>query len=269
MAISLKSLEINSKIKPPRILVYGVPGVGKTVLGVNAPSPIFIRTEDGLDGKMPGGASVKETLKNNNGAAFPLCKTFEEVLECLTSLANEEHNFKTLVVDSCDWLELLLQTYTAKKAGHQSIEDAGYGKGYVEAKRFFDTQYLGGINYLRNEKDMTIIQIAHSAVVKFDSPEHDPYNRYEIKMHKHTSALVQEHSDCILFANYKIATTKSDVGFNKKQNRAIGTGERILQTTDRPTQLAKNRYSMPDTLPMEWSAIAEHIPYFNQTEKET
>jgi hypothetical protein len=269
MAISMSSLQSSTVLKPPRILIYGVPGVGKTVLGVNAPKPVFIRTEDGLDGKMPDGALVLDALSENGGDTFPLCKTFEEVLECLAALANEEHDFKTLVVDSCDWLETLLQTYTAKKAGNASIEDEGYGKGYVNAKRYFHDLYLGGINYLRDEKNMTIVQIAHSAVIKFDAPEHDPYNRYEIKMHKHTSGLLQEHSDCILFASYKVATTKSDIGFNKKQNRAVGTGERILQTTDRPTQLAKNRYSMPDTIPMEWSAIAEHIPYFNQKKEKS
>lgn len=262
--MSLSNLNSSNEIKPPRILLYGVPGVGKSVLGVNAPKPIFVRTEDGLDGKMPDGSLVMDTLKKNGGDAFPLCKTFEEVLECITALYQEEHDFETLVVDSCDWLETLLQSYTAKKGGHPSIEDFGYGKGYIEAARHFDELYLSGINALRNERKMTILQIAHDQVIKFDSPEHDPYNRYEIKMHKHTSALLREHSDCILFANYQIATTKSEVGFNKKQNRAVGTGERIIQTSDRPTQLAKNRYAMPDTLPMEWSSIAEHIPYFNK-----
>ncbi|MEP3248077.1 MAG: ATP-binding protein [Sneathiella sp.] len=264
MAYDLASLETQTNPRPPRILVYGVPGVGKTVLGITAPKPVFIRTEDGLDGKMPDGTLAIDALQANNGATFPLCKTFEEVLECLATLANEEHDFETLVVDSCDWLEMLLQSYTARKSGHASIEDAGYGKGYIDAKRHFEELYLGGINYLNVEKSMTIMQVAHSSVVKFDSPDVDPYNRYEIKMHKHTSNLLQEHSDCILFANYKIATTKTDVGFNKKQNRAVGTGERILQTNDRPTHLAKNRYGMPDQIPMEWTAIAENIPFFNK-----
>lgn len=267
MAFSLKALQSSTALKPPRILVYGVPGIGKTSLGLAAPKPFFLRTEDGLDGKMPDGKGMMEVLAENGGIAGPVCKTFEEVLEQLVALANEEHDFQTLVVDSVDWLEPLLQAYTAKEGGHKSIEDEGYGKGYLKAKENFYTKYLGGINHLRDEVGMTILQIAHSAVVKHNDPEVDPYDRYEIKMHKHTSGLVQEHSDCILFANYKIATTKTDVGFNKKVNRAVGTGERVLQTTDRPTQLAKNRYAMPDTIDMTWDAIAEHIPYFNQEKK--
>ena len=163
-------------------------------------------------------------------------------------------------------MESLLHQHVAKAGGHKSIEDEGYGKGYLRAKETFREKYLDGINYLRDEKSMTILQIAHSAIVRHNDPEVDPYDRYEIKMHKHTSALLQEHSDCILFCNYKVSTTKTDVGFNKKHNRALGTGERIIQTSDRPAHLAKNRYAMPDTLPMEWSAIAQHIPFFNQKE---
>ena len=48
MAISLASLERSSAIKPPRILVHGVHGVGKTTFAAGAPDPVFIVTEDGL-----------------------------------------------------------------------------------------------------------------------------------------------------------------------------------------------------------------------------
>ncbi|MFY8072564.1 MAG: AAA family ATPase, partial [Pirellula sp.] len=33
---------------PPRILVYGTEGVGKSSLAATTPKPIFIQTEDGL-----------------------------------------------------------------------------------------------------------------------------------------------------------------------------------------------------------------------------
>ena len=79
MAVSLKSLNSSTMIKPPRILIYGVPGVGKTCLGIAAPNPVFIRTEDGLDGKMPTGQTMMQSLTKNKGAAFDLSTTFENV----------------------------------------------------------------------------------------------------------------------------------------------------------------------------------------------
>ncbi|MDO8605938.1 MAG: AAA family ATPase [Phaeospirillum sp.] len=99
------------------------------------------------------------------------------------------------------------------------------------------------------------IQIAHTEIKRFDSPEHEPYDRYIIKLHARAAALMQEHSDAVLFANYRISTVKSDVGFNKKVTRALGSGERVLYTAERPAFLAKNRYGLPDVLPLSWEAV--------------
>ena len=107
---------------------------------------------------------------------------------------------------------------------------------------------------------MTIVQIAHTDIKRFDSPKSEPYDRYVIKLHSKASALLQEHSDIVLFANFRISTIKSDVGFNKKVIRALGSGERLLHTAERPAFLAKNRYALPDTLEMSWAALAEAMP---------
>ena len=107
---------------------------------------------------------------------------------------------------------------------------------------------------------MTVIQIAHADIKRFDSPEHEPYDRYVIKLHARAAALLQEHSDIVLFANYRVSTVKSDVGFNKKVTRALGSGERVLYTAERPAFLAKNRFGLPDTLPLDWQAFAAAMP---------
>ena len=48
MAINLQAISRNTSIQPPRIMVYGPHGLGKTTFGASAPAPIFILTEDGL-----------------------------------------------------------------------------------------------------------------------------------------------------------------------------------------------------------------------------
>jgi hypothetical protein len=245
MAISLASLNRVSAHKPPRILIHGVHGVGKTTFAAGAPDPVFILTEDGL-----GTLDV---------AHFPLARTFDQVMQALAALYTEEHGFKTLVVDSVDWLEPLIHAKVCKDQGWSSIEDAGYGKGYVAAVDPW-RQYLEGLNALRDDKGMAIVQLAHTDIKRFDSPESEPYDRYIIKLHSKASALLQEHSDIVLFANYRVSTIKSDVGFNKKVTRALGSGERLLHTAERPAFLAKNRNALPETLPMSWAALAEAMP---------
>jgi hypothetical protein len=246
MAISLASLNRATALKPPRILIHGVHGVGKTTFAAGASDPVFILTEDGL-----GTLDVPH---------FPLARTFDQVMQALASLYAEEHAFKTLVVDSADWLEPLVWARVCKDQGWKSIEDAGYGKGYVNALDLW-REYIEGLNALRDDKGMAILQIAHTDIKRFDSPESEPYDRYVIKLHSKASALLQEHSDIVLFANYRVSTVKADVGFNKKVTRALGSGERLLHTAERPAFLAKNRYGLPDTLAMSWDALADALPH--------
>ena len=245
MAMTLAQLNRAADTKPPRILVHGVAGVGKTTFAAQANAPVFVQTEDGL-----GTLSVPH---------FPLARTFEEVIEALVALYTEEHELKTVVIDSVDWLEPLIWAKACRENGWASIEDAGYGKGYIPALSLW-RQYLDGLNALRDDRGMTVVQIAHTDIKRFDSPEHDPYDRYLIKLHARAAALLQEHSDVVLFANYRISTVKADVGFNKKVNRALGSGERVVHTAERPAFLAKNRYGLPETLPLEWSEFLAAMP---------
>ena len=179
----------------------------------------------------------------------------------------EDHSYQSVVIDSLDWLEPLVWAHTAETNGWKDIEAAGYGKGFTAALDAWRA-LLEGLNALRDEKNMTIILIAHSDIKRFDAPDTEPYDRYIIKLHKTASALFQENADCVFFANYRISTVKTDVGFNKKVVRGVGGSDRIIYTTERPAFLAKQRYGMPESLPMEWQAIAEAVPFFSTQTQE-
>ena len=247
MAVSYKDVLQGGASLPPRLLLYGVEGIGKTTIGASAPNPIFIQTEDGL-----GLIEVP---------TFPLATSYEDVHGALTALATEEHDRKTLVVDSLDWLEPLIWKHTAGLHEKQSIEDFGYGKGYIEALTIW-SDFLNALTYLRSEKGMTVILIAHHEVKRFDDPNTEPYDRYGPKLHKLANAKMKEWADAILFANYRVATTQSDMGFNKKKTRAIGSGERLLFTEERPAFVAKNRFGMPPELPLSWNALEQALPFY-------
>lgn len=248
MAISLSSLRKSADIaRPPRMLIYGPGGVGKTTFAACAPEPVFVWTEEG------------EGILDVTG--FPLAKSFDEVMEALGALFSEEHAFRTLVVDSLDWLEPLVWAETCRRNGWKDIEAPGYGRGYIAAVDVW-REYLEGLAALRDERNMAIIQIAHADIKRFENPETEPYDRYIIKLHQRAAAIMHEHSDVVGFAQYKINTVKTDLGFNKRTVRAVGQGDRLLYTGERPAFLAKNRYGMPDTVPLDWAEVAKHIPFF-------
>lgn len=247
MAISMASLRRGGAPQPPRILVYGVAGVGKTSFASQAPNPVFLQTEDGL-GVL-------------DAPTFGLLRSYAEVQQALDALYNERHDFKTVVLDSVDWLEPLVWQETSRLNGWNDIEQPGYGKGYLAALDVWRS-FLEGLNFLRAERGMGVILIAHADIRRFDSPETDPYDRYVIKLQTRAAALVQEHVDAVLFANYRVSTVKTDVGFKKAVTRGVGGGDRLLYTTERPAFLAKNRYGLPESLPLEWPAFAALLPHY-------
>jgi hypothetical protein len=237
MAISLSSLQRSTRIDPPKILIYGTNGIGKTTFGSCAPSPVFILTEKGL-----GTLSVDH---------FPRSKTYGEVLEALQSLLVEDHKFKTVVIDSVDWLEKLIFDFVAQDAGKNSIEEIGYGKGYSIAQDVW-FEFVALLDELNEKKKMSIILIGHALIKSFNSPETDNYDRYRLDLHDKSASVIMDWCDVVLFANYKVYINTVDAGFNKKENKGVGVGERVMYTEERPSFWAKNRYKLPFEMPLSW-----------------
>lgn len=239
MAINLGSIQKGKNIRPPRIFLYSTHGIGKSTFASQAPNPIFICAEDGLDAL--------------DVAHFPLAASSGDVMEMLQTLYTESHDYQTVVLDTADWLEAVL--IKEIESGHDAKELA-YGRSAMFlADKWRDI--LDGFNALRNDKNMTVILIGHSEIKRFDSPEVDSYDRYQPKLSTRSSALVQEWADCVLFANYKTVVKKEDLGFNKERGRAISNGDRLIFTQEKPAYLAKNRYSLPDSCKLEWQAFSD------------
>ena len=241
---SLSSIVKGAAMAPPRVLLYGPAGVGKTTFGASAPSPIFIQTEDGAD---VVGAD-----------RFPLAQTYADVENAIGTLAKEDHKYATVVVDSLDWLETLIWQRVCQVHKIQSIEELGYGKGYVFALDIWRS-FLDGLNFLRTQKQMAVIMLAHSHIKRFEDPASEGYDRYEIKLHRKAGDVVSEAADLIGFATYRTSTKTIDKGFGQKKSIPLGTGERVLRTSELPAFVAKSRYNIPAELPLSWDALISAI----------
>jgi len=237
----LKNIIRGQKITPPRLLIHGVAGVGKTTFGAGCDSPIFIQTEDGADV-----VGVER---------FPLVEAFSEVIEQIDSLINEDHQFKTVVLDSLDWLEPLVVKHVLDAHKATSISKiGGFGDGYLAVRNEFRNM-LNKLGQLRTNKNMVIVLLAHTQVKEFNDPSSDNYDRYQIKLGKQPAAICSENSDLVGFANYRTTVRESD----KKKYKGVGSGERVLYTQERPDWIAKSRYSIPDEIDFSWAALKEAI----------
>lgn len=89
---SLGSVVSSKGFPPQKVVIYGVPGVGKTTFAATWPKPILLRTEDG--------ASALDV------PTFPkVASSISDLRDACNALLQEQHDFKTLILDSLDWTE--------------------------------------------------------------------------------------------------------------------------------------------------------------------
>lgn len=216
---------------PPRVLIHGQEGVGKTTLAAKFPKPVFLQTEDGT----PAGLKL---------STFGLLSSYADVRDALAALGNEPHDFGTVVLDSVDKLEGLIWADVCATNNWPSIEAPGYGKGYIVADRWW-RDFLAALDWLRRERGLAIVVLAHSAVEAINDPRAPTYTSYQLRLHKRARGLVQDEMDAIGFLAADVAVVSEDVGFNKKRNRADGGSARWLHFEGRPAFVAKSRFDLP------------------------
>lgn len=158
MTVSLADVQTGTRAAPPRILVYGIEGIGKSTFASKFPKPIFIQTEDGLD--------------NIDCESFPVARKFEDVVGALDALIREKHDYSTVVIDSLDWLEALIWKMLCEREGVESIEQVGggYAKGYVQALTHW-RRVVEKLQTLRLDKGCAIVLTAHAKIEFHDDSE--------------------------------------------------------------------------------------------------
>ncbi len=231
-------------LRPQKVVVYGPEGIGKSTFASHFPDPLFLDIED---------STSQLDVKRIQGI------TSWEMLLSLISQINQERPCKTVVIDTADWAEKLCIQHVCAVNKKGSIEDFGYGSGYVKLLEEF-AKLLEALN-LSVKAGINVVLNAHAQIRKFEQPdEMGAYDRWELKLNSKTTnktaAIVKEWADALLFANYK-TIIMTDQATNKK--KGVG-GKRVMYTQHASTWDAKNRWCLPPEVPFEYASIAPYIP---------
>ena len=227
-----------------KAVIYGVEGIGKTTLAAKFPDALFIDTE--------GSTGCYEDI-----ARLPKPEGWKDLLAMVDWVAKEKP-CKTLVIDTFDWAEMAEVDDMLVENKWKSIESAGYGKGYILSSERI-AKFLKDMEVKLIDQGLNVVLNCHAQRVKEELPEESGrFDRYELKLGQktgsRTSPLVKEWADMVLFCNYKTFVEKSDKGANAK---AIGGTERVMYATHSAVWDAKNRFNLPDEMPMSFKPLAK------------
>lgn len=235
--MTLANVQRGKLDKPIRVVMYGTEGIGKSTFASEAPEPIFLCAEDGT--------------KELDVARFPEPKTWEEILDAVETLRTSNHSYKTFVLDTLDWAEPLCLAKVCLDGKKEDIEGFDFGKGYTAAVDVW-RMFLSRLDALHNARDMNIILLAHAHVRKFQNPEGNDFDRYELKLHAKSAGIIKEWCDTLLFARLEVFTHEV-----KKKTKGVDSGARLVHTSKTAAFDAKNRYSLPSQIPLNWSEFYE------------
>ena len=227
--------------RPQKVVIYGPEGIGKTTFASNFPDPVFIDTE---------GSTYHMDVRR---AKKP--ESWAELMEMVRQFAASPGIFRTLVLDTADWAEMLCIESVCSRHQKKGIEDFSYGKGYV----FVQEEFGRLLNALTEvvSAGMHVVLTAHAKMRKFEQPdEMGAYDRWEMKLSKQVAPMVKEWADMVLFANYK--TYSVAVDDKGKKHKAQG-GKRVMYTSHHPCWDAKNRHGLADELPLDYTQISHCI----------
>lgn len=241
---------VSGRLKTPdKVTVAGLEGVGKTTFGATAPGAVFICAEDGTD------------ELDTKRFPMPSDVTMADIYDAIAALRNGKHEFKTLVIDTIDWLEPLLVRAVCERNNWMAVGDEGvrvpnveapgFGKGW-EAVADEWRKFLAALDGLRSSRGMGIVLIGHAVLRRYSNPHADDYERFECSVSKKAWALIRQWSKAVMFAAHEEVVSK------KKGEKAKGsfTGRRVLFTERSAGYDAKNRYGLPAMIDLDYSEYA-------------
>lgn len=225
-------LDDEGDVTPPIIVIYGVDGIGKTTLATEAEGAVYLHTRGE---NLPSGLKTPKVRLND----------YRDIKDYLEDLLYDDHDFKWVILDALDGIEPLVWEEVCYEHNKKSMEEFGFGKGYLFADEFWG-EILDLLVKLK-EEGIGVIVLAHPSIELFQSPITEPYNRYTIKIHKRANALIREAADIVAFMNHRVSVKEVEVTRGKKVSHAEGKA-RMIYLTGEAAWDAKNRYSMPDKL---------------------
>lgn len=230
------------KLSPIRAIIYGDNGIGKTTFAASAKNPIVIDLE--------GNCNHIECPKQR-------ITSLDDFEDLMAALLAQDHDYKTLVVDSLDSLEALI---SEKIANSHTAQELSYGKSAAIWTKYIK-DLIAKLERLSEFKGINILFTAHWKVKTANNPMTEQYDRYDLRISEVMRTGFCNWVQCILLAIKEVIfEEKNATGFGKKKAKNIE--RRVLYTRGDPTYYGKNVFDLPAKIPLDWEQFTNNVRNF-------
>jgi len=237
MAFSLtKDVQKGVQRKARKVVLYGMPKLGKSTLVGATKNALMIPTED--------------RVSHIDCAKTPVVTNYTQVIEVFDSLITENHTFKRVIIDSIDWLEPLIWNHLCEKHNWKSITDdhnkeTAFSKGLKYHAVSAWKSFLHNCDVLR-DNGIDVILVSHAQTIKVNPPDGDEYDKYVMKIDKNSLSVVEEWADIIAFYSKEIFVQKSGNAL-KTTGKAVTTNNRLLKLAgESAAMISGNSFGLTD-----------------------
>lgn len=225
-------------------MAYGPHKIGKSSFGADAPSPIFVTTEDGVD--------------NIPVDQFPKAETWQEFIANVEQVARGEHEHKALVIDTLNGAVDLAARYIcseqfsgvwAPKKGTEAF--LSYGNGWAATAE--ECRKLIVLFDACRNRGMIVLLLAHTGLQNVKNPLEGDFQKYAPDIDKRVWSVFARWADVVGRADYEYTYLKSS-NPNAK-GRVVSTSTRVLRFEGGAAEDVGCRvgFSLPPILPLSWS----------------
>lgn len=233
-----------SREMPAKIVLYGVPKIGKSRFCAQIEDVFFIDIEGGL------------SYLDKKVRSTPKLKTFDEVIKWLEYILTDD-KFKagTICIDSADWLETLaiakIEAQHGVKITDKKYDGYAYGNVYLLVMNEC-LRVVTALNLIYEKKGIKAVFIAHSQLREVTTPLTDPYNRYELKFFaKGFGHKIVEWADLVLFADRQFHVAEE--GMKTSEPKAM------ILSGNSASYIGGGRMKISNDLPLDYHELKKHI----------
>ena len=225
----LDSVLNQTNMRAPKGIVYGPPGVGKTTFGASCNKAIIVDCENG----------ACHVVCNRT----PYLPTWDSISVWLDFLANSQHPYESIVIDSIDWLLRRIEEHVAGVNGDAKNMDktlnrsnGGYGAGKQVLRNYVYQYLLPTLDQIVN-RGLSVLLLAHVTRQSLTNIDGITIEKSAPEIHPDLMNTMIEWCDFVGAA--KIGSS----------------GQRELELKETNQLIAKNRYGIENKIPLSWDAF--------------